>query len=34
MGGNPAYPMQTPGGISIHARTSPGYWGYVPPDDA
>jgi hypothetical protein len=34
MGGNRAYPLQTPASISYTRKDFSGYWGYTPPDDA
>ncbi len=34
MGGNVAYPMQTPASISYTRKDFSGYWGYVPPDES
>ena len=33
MGGNPAYPLQTPASIAYTRKDFSGYWGYEPPAD-
>jgi O-methyltransferase len=33
MGGNPAYPLQTPASIAYTRKDFSGYWGYVPAED-